>query len=66
VIPISKDDFETVKPNDTLTAYYDESVNDFMSVNYPPDYWLVIVPAFFWLITILLIRSGFTSQQKKL
>ena len=63
VIPISKDDFETVKPNDTLKAYYDESVNDFLSVNYGPDYWLAIVPAFFWLMTILLIRSGFTSQQ---
>ncbi|GAB3640186.1 hypothetical protein [Spirosoma arcticum] len=65
-IPISEADFETVKPNDTLKAYYNESVNDFMSINYGPDYWLVIVPAFFWLITILLIRSGFTSQPKKL
>ena len=63
VIPISEADFETLKPNDTLTAYYDESVNDFMSVKYGPDYWLVIVPAFFLLITILLIRSGFTSKK---
>ena len=64
VIPISEADFETLKPNDTLTAYYDESVNDFMSVNYPPDYWQVLGPAFLWLITILLVRSGFTSMKR--
>ena len=64
VIPISENDFEAVKPNDTLKAYYDESVSDFMSVNYPPDYRLVLGPAFLWLITILLVRSGFVSQQK--
>ncbi|GAB2557866.1 hypothetical protein [Spirosoma areae] len=63
VIPISEADYETLKPNDTLKAYYDESVNDFMSVTYRPDYWLVIVPAFFLLITLLLIRSGFISQK---
>lgn len=61
VIPISKADFETVKPNDTLQALYDESVNDLMSVSYGPDYWLVIVPAFFGLLTILLLRSGFVG-----
>ena len=66
VIPISETDFETVKPNDTLKAYYDESVNDLMSVNYPPDYRLGLGPAFLWFITILLVRSGFISQQKKL
>ena len=65
VIPISETDFETVKTNGTLKAYYDESVSDFMSVNYPPDYRLVLGPAFLWLITILLVRSGFVSQQNK-
>ena len=65
VIPISEDDYETLKPKDTLKAYYDASVNDFMSVNYPPDYWLVAVPAFFLLISILLLRSFLGRKQHK-
>ncbi len=64
VIAISQADFETLKPSDTLQAYYDESVNDFMSVTYGPDYWLILVPTFFGLLTILFLRAGFVSQQQ--
>lgn len=65
VIPISEEDYETVKPKDTLKAYYDDSANDFMSVNYPPDYWLVFVPAFLWFISIMLLQSFLGSKQQK-
>lgn len=65
VIPISEADYETLKPKDTLKAYYNDSVNDFMSVDYRPDYWLVFVPAFLWFISIMLLRSFWGSQQQK-
>lgn len=65
VIPISENDFETAKPGDTLRAYYDESVNDFMSVDFPPDYWLIVLPAFFGLLSVLFVRALFTSQHLK-
>ena len=65
VIPISEDEFEALKPKDTLKAYYDESANDFMSVDFPPNYWQVLGPAFFWLLSILLLRSAFKSQPEQ-
>ncbi|QDK80698.1 hypothetical protein EXU85_19630 [Spirosoma sp. KCTC 42546] len=63
VIPISEDDYDHLKPNDPLKAYYDESVNDFMSVNYSLDYEQVLVPLFFWLISFILIRPFFVRKK---
>lgn len=57
IIPISQDDFDKLKPGDTANAYYDESVNDFMSVDCPPDYWTVILPLCFGFLSLLAIRS---------
>ena len=65
VIPISEDDFETLKPTDTLRAYHDEAVNDFMSVDYPPDYWQVVLPAFFGFLSILAVRSIVAGHHQK-
>lgn len=64
VIPISKDDFEILKPNDSLKAFYDESVDDFMSVDFPPSYSQILLPAFFWLLAFILLRPGFTRSKK--
>jgi predicted negative regulator of RcsB-dependent stress response len=63
VIPISEDDFDRLKPNDSLKAYYDESVDDFMSVDYSLDYEQVLVPLFFWLISFILIRPFFVRKK---
>ncbi|MBD2754383.1 hypothetical protein [Spirosoma validum] len=65
VIPISEDEYETLKPKDTLKAYYEASVNDFMSVDYPPDYLKIVIPVFFLFISILLLRSTIGSRQQK-
>ncbi|UFH53293.1 hypothetical protein [Spirosoma sp. KNUC1025] len=65
VIPISEDDYDTLKPKDTLKAYYDVSVDDFMSVDYPPNYWLIFVPVFFGFISILLLRSSLERKPQK-
>lgn len=63
VIPISEADFDHLKPNDSLKARYDESVNDFMSVDYSLDYEQVLVPMFFWLISFILIRPFFVRKK---
>ena len=63
IILISEDDYERLKPNDTLQAYYDESVNDFMSVDNPLDYWHFLAAAFFWLITAIIGWNILFSQK---
>lgn len=65
VIPISEDDFERLKPNDSLKARYDASVNDLMSVDYSIDYEQLLVPAFFWLVSFTLILPFFTRKRIK-
>lgn len=65
VIPISEDEYDTLKPNDSLKAYYDASLNDFMSVDYPPDYLKIVIPVFFLFISTLLLRSTIGSRQQK-
>ncbi|CAN5352633.1 hypothetical protein BH09BAC4_BH09BAC4_29880 [soil metagenome] len=64
VIPISEDDFETLKPNDSLNVFYDEAVDDFMSVDYSLTYSQILLPAFFWLLAFILLRPGFTRTKK--
>ncbi|MFD2934516.1 hypothetical protein [Spirosoma flavum] len=64
VIPISHDDFDALKPSDLLNALHDESVDDFMSVTYSPDYGLVILPAILWLLTFILLRPAMGRSPK--
>ncbi|GAB3786689.1 hypothetical protein GCM10028818_50340 [Spirosoma horti] len=62
VIPISERDFETIKPPATLMAYYDPSVNDFMSIDYGPDYQNGLGALVFWILTFIFIRPFFVRQ----
>lgn len=64
VIPISEDDFERLKPNDSLKVFYDESIDDFMSVDYSLTYSQILLPAFFWLLAFILLRPGSTRTKK--
>ncbi|AUD02965.1 hypothetical protein [Spirosoma pollinicola] len=65
VIPISEADYDALKPGDTLITLFDESVDDLMSTDYGPDYSLVLLPAFFWLLTFLFIRPFFDRGSTK-
>ncbi|MGA0559897.1 hypothetical protein ACO2Q8_24765 [Larkinella sp. VNQ87] len=49
-IPITEDDYETVKPTDRLAVLYNAGQDDAMSATYPGDYWTLVVPVFFWLL----------------
>lgn len=64
-IAINKTDFETLKPGATLRALYAESLDDLMSVHYPPDYMLIAVPVFFWIVALVVIRTSFVRPSKK-
>ncbi len=65
VIPISEDDFDTLKPGSSLTAFYDASVNDFMSVDFSPEYVRFLIPVFFGFLTFIAIRSGRSHREKR-
>lgn len=64
IIAISQSDFKILKPGATLQALYDESFDDLMSANFPPNYWLLAVPIFFWIVTLVLVRASLMSRQK--
>jgi hypothetical protein len=63
IIPISSDDFDALKPPDSLQAYYDESMNDFMSVDFPPDYIRLFIPLFFGFLVFMLMRNGIFKKE---
>ncbi len=62
VIPISHDDFDALKPTDSLKALYDETVDDCMSVDFGLDYSQAILPVFLWVLTVLLIRPALGNK----
>lgn len=64
IIPISSNDFDRLKPNDSLEVFYNESMNDSMSADFSPDYWQVLVPLFLGLITFVLMRKGISGSSK--
>ncbi|WP_420150556.1 hypothetical protein [Spirosoma sp.] len=65
IIAIDKTDYETIRPGATLQTLYAPSLNDMMSVRYTPSYTNLIVLAFFWVVTFVLIGKGFYSSPKK-
>jgi hypothetical protein len=64
VIPISEDDFETVKPDDTLSTYADKSMNEFMSVDYSPDYGRLLASLFCWVLAFFALFPSIASRKK--
>jgi len=63
-IPISEDDYGRFNAGSSLVTIYDESANDLMAADFPPDYWHLITPVFFGLLTFFVIRSGFGRQRQ--
>ncbi|GAB3885336.1 DUF3592 domain-containing protein [Spirosoma agri] len=63
IIPISADDYTRLKPGDSLPAYYNTSMNDFMSVDFPAEFSPVIMPLFFGFLVFLFVRNGFFNRK---
>ncbi|KAA9346403.1 hypothetical protein [Larkinella humicola] len=66
IIPITEAEFETLKPNDKLRVLYDSSLPDFMSATYSGNYAQAIVPAFCWVLFLVVgWNTVFKSSRKQ-
>jgi hypothetical protein len=65
VIPITEDEYETLKPKDKLRVLYDSSRDDFMSATYSGDYWQAVVPLIFWIFFLVTGWTIFLKPEKK-
>ena len=65
VVPITEDDYETLKPNDKLRVLHDSSLNDFMSATYSGDYAQAIVPVFFWVLFLVVGWNVLVKSEKR-
>jgi hypothetical protein len=54
-IPLEEADYEVLKPGDSLSVLYDETLDDMMPVSYSMDYRQLWVVVFFWVITGVMI-----------
>ncbi|MBD2701053.1 hypothetical protein IC229_10440 [Spirosoma sp. BT702] len=57
IIVISEHDYSILKPNDTLQALYESSINDLMAADAPRDYLRVLAPLLFGVIAFAVLRS---------
>ena len=63
VVPIEEADYERINSGDNrLTVRYAKALDDFVPVDYSPDWYRLIAPAFFWLIFILIIRNDSNNK----
>ncbi|GAB3012322.1 hypothetical protein [Spirosoma pulveris] len=60
VVPISEDDFDnhTASPRRFMQVRYAAAVDDLMSDDFTPDYWIIVMPLFFGLLVFLVVRPG--------
>ncbi|MFD1144170.1 hypothetical protein ACFQ4C_23800 [Larkinella insperata] len=65
-IPITEDEYETLKPNDRLTVLYDESLDDSMSARYSGNKLDYVAPVFFWILFLVFLWNLFFKPQKRL
>jgi len=63
VIPIEEEDYERLKPNDTLQVLYNKEENDMMPVNYSADHTNLLVALFFWCFAAFFIWNSFFKRR---
>ena len=52
MIPVEKEDYNKLRPNDQLPVLYNRELNDMMPENYTPDHSNLLVALFMWALTI--------------
>ncbi|RAK03276.1 hypothetical protein LX87_01398 [Larkinella arboricola] len=65
-IPITEDEYETLKPNDRLAVLYDALLDDSMSATYSGNTGHYILPAFFWFLFLVFLWNLVFKPQKRL
>ncbi|OQP58356.1 hypothetical protein [Niastella populi] len=64
VIPIEEEDYQKLKPNDTLKVHYNSEENDMMPVNYTADHSNLVVALFMWCFAAFFVWTGFFKRPK--
>jgi hypothetical protein len=59
MIPIEKEDYNKLRPNDQLPVLYNRELNDMMPENYTPDHSNLVVALFMWGLTIFFAWNNF-------
>lgn len=65
MIPIEKEDYNKLRPNDQLPVLYNKELNDMMPENYTPDHSNLLVALIMWGFTILLAWNNFFSKKTR-
>ncbi|GAB3340436.1 hypothetical protein GCM10027299_53840 [Larkinella ripae] len=65
VVPITKAEYETLKPKATLRVLYDAERDDFMSATYSGDYSQAIPPVFLWILFLVIFWNTVFKPQPK-
>ncbi|RRB01183.1 hypothetical protein [Larkinella rosea] len=65
VVPITENEYETLKPKESLRVLYDADLDDLMSATYPGNYSQVIVPLFFWILFLVIFWNTVSGSKTK-
>ena len=64
VIPIEEEDYQKLRPNDTLKVLYNSEEHDMMPVNYTADHSNLLVALFMWCFAAFFVWTGFFKRKK--
>jgi hypothetical protein len=64
MIPIEKEDYNKLCPNDQLPVLYNRELNDMMPENYTPDHSNLLVVLFMWGLTIFFAWNNFFRRKR--
>ncbi|SOD81910.1 hypothetical protein [Spirosoma fluviale] len=67
IVPISEDDFDALSSSlpGSVTVRYVAAVDDLMADDFTPDYWVIVVPLFFYLLVFLFVRPAYTVTRQR-
>ena len=65
MIPIEKEDYNKLRPNDQLQVLYNRELNDMMPENYTPDHSNLLVALFMWCLAIFFTWNNFFRKKTR-
>jgi hypothetical protein len=65
MIPLEKEDYNKLRPNDQLPVLYNRELNDMMPENYTPDHTNLLVALFMWTLTIFFAWNNFFRRKTR-
>jgi hypothetical protein len=65
MIPIEKEDYNKLRPNDKLPVLYNRALNDMMPENYTPDHISLVAALFMWCLTVFFAWNIFYPRKTR-